>query len=93
MPGHVIRETRGTGVRVVCINPGPTSTGFFARAGNEKVMRRRRQPRDVVDTTFAALKNNQPTVVDGPSNTAMSWATRFVPERVSAAMATFVTRG
>ncbi|MGD8214762.1 SDR family NAD(P)-dependent oxidoreductase [Aestuariimicrobium sp. Y1814] len=86
-------ETQGTGVRVVCINPGPTDTGFFKRAGNENVLRRRREPRDVVATTFAALKANRPTVIDGTANKVTAWANRLVPERVSTVLARVVTRG
>ncbi|MGD7734019.1 SDR family NAD(P)-dependent oxidoreductase [Propionibacteriaceae bacterium G57] len=80
-------ETRGTGVRVVCINPGPTETGFFTRAGNNNVLRRRRSPEDVVETTFKALNANRPTAIDGVMNQATAMANRFVPESVSTALA------
>lgn len=85
-------ETRGSGVRVVCVSPGPTSTGFFARAGAENVLVNRRQPADVVETTFAALNAHRPSVIDGAGNRVTALANRFVPERVSTVLAGFVTR-
>lgn len=86
-------ETQGTGVRVTCISPGATDTDFWERAGNVNVLKRRRQPTDVVATTFAALRNNRPTVIDGASNKVAAFANRLVPERVSTAIARVVTRG
>lgn len=80
-------ETKGTGVRVVAISPGPTESEFFSRAGNDGAFKRRRTPADVVATTFAALADHRPTVVDGVQNQAMAFANRLVPERVATAVA------
>ena len=85
-------ETKGTGVRVICINPGPTATGFFERAGRENVLVRRRQPSDVVETTFAALGAHRPSVIDGAGNRVTALANRLVPERIATGLARFVTR-
>lgn len=85
-------ETRGTGVRVTCINPGPTETGFFAAAGDENALRDRRTPGQVVDAAFEALRKGRPSVVDGPKNAAMAFANRFAPTSVSATIAKAVLK-
>lgn len=72
-------EMEGTGVRVVCICPGPTETSFFDNAGNGEVMKQRRSPEQVVATTFNALRSGKPYVVDGSGNKVLSKLARFVP--------------
>lgn len=72
-------EVEGTGVRVVCICPGPTDTSFFDNAGNGDVMKIRRSPEQVVATTFSALRSGKPYAVDGFGNTVLSKMARFVP--------------
>ena len=75
-------ELSNTGVRVVCICPGPTDTSFFTNAGNDDAMSQRRTPRQVVGSTFAALRSGKPYVVDGPGNKLAAQVTRFLPTRV-----------
>ena len=72
-------EMEGTGVRVVCICPGPTETSFFDNAGNGDVMKNRRRPDQVVATTFGALRAGKPYAVDGLGNKVLSQLTRFTP--------------
>lgn len=72
-------ELRGTGVRVVCICPGPTDTGFFEAIGNDAVMTNRRTPEQVITATFQALGRRQPYVVDGLLNKTLAQANRFAP--------------
>lgn len=72
-------EMEGTGVRVVCICPGPTETSFFENAGNGEMMKIRRRPEQVVATTFAALRSGKPYAVDGLGNNVLSKMARFVP--------------
>lgn len=72
-------EMEGTGVRVVCICPGPTETSFFENAGNGDLMKIRRSPEQVVATTFAALRSGKPYAVDGFGNNVLSKMARFVP--------------
>ncbi|MGO1383973.1 MAG: SDR family NAD(P)-dependent oxidoreductase [Arachnia sp.] len=72
-------EMMGTGVRVVCICPGPTDTSFFDNAGNGDVMKQRRSPEQVVATTFTALQAGKPYAVDGLGNTVLSKLSRFLP--------------
>ena len=44
----------------------------------------------MVDTTFTALKQHRPYVVDGVRNTVMAFATRLAPTRLQAKLAEFV---
>lgn len=83
-------ELRPTGVRVVVICPGPTATDFFATAGDDGVMRRRRTPAQVVDTTMRALAAHRPLAVDGLPNAAMALATRLTPVGIQARLARLV---
>lgn len=83
-------ELRHTGVRAMAICPGPTDTAFFANAGNDTVMSKRRTPDQVVDTTFQALKRHRPYAVDGANNAAMAFATRLAPARLQAKLAKLV---
>lgn len=84
-------ELYATGVRAIAICPGPTDTEFFATAGDDTVMRRRRTVAQVVDTTFAGLRAHRPVVVDGPTNAALALATRLVPMHLQARIARLVT--
>ncbi len=79
-----------TGVRAIAICPGPTDTPFFAEAGDDSKMAKRRTPAQVVETTFAGLGRHQPYVVDGASNALMAFATRLAPVRLQAALARWV---
>lgn len=83
-------EHRNTGVRVVCICPGPTQTAFFNNAGDANVMQRRRTVEQVVDSTFEALHRRQPYVVDGVRNRVMAQANRFAPTALVVRLAEYV---
>lgn len=83
-------ETRRTGVRVICICPGPTETAFFENTGRHDVMTARRAPEQVVATTFRGLVRRQPYVIDGPLNAALAHANRFVPSAVTIRLANWV---
>ena len=83
-------ELRGTGVRAVCICPGPTDTSFFDNAGNGSVMKRRRRPEQVVTSTFAALRAGKPYVVDGMSNKVVAQLARFLPTALLVRASTWV---
>lgn len=79
-------EVKGTGVKVITLCPGPTETGFFAVAGDEKALNWRRTPAQVVDTCFDGLAKGVPTVVDGPLNLAQAVAGRLAPTRLGMAI-------
>lgn len=80
-------ELHDTGVRVLAVCPGPTDTSFFANAGNDSVLRRRRRPEQVIDTTFRALAAHRPFVVDGARNAIVAFSNRLVPRSLSARLA------
>ncbi|MCX2951512.1 SDR family NAD(P)-dependent oxidoreductase [Lentzea sp. NEAU-D7] len=73
-------ETRGTGVRVVAVSPGPTRTPMNTRAT--------RSPETVADTVFRALSGNGPAVIDGRANALIAFLFgRVLPTRVGLAVA------
>lgn len=90
LSGALWGEYRGTGVRVVCICPGPTETSFFDNAGNADVMKRRRTVDQVVDSTFKALRARRPYVVDGVLNNVMAQATRFSPTALTVHLSRYI---
>lgn len=76
-------ETRGTGVRVLALCPGPTDTAFFDIAG-EDFARSKRTTQQLIDTAKRALARNQPSVVDGVSNALVArLAVPLLPKRVA----------
>jgi short-subunit dehydrogenase len=75
-------ETRRTGVRVIAVCPGATSTEFFAVAGEDASVGARRTPQQVVDSAFKAIRAGRPTIVDGAANRSVARvAGHIVPER------------
>jgi hypothetical protein len=50
-------------------------------------MGNRRTPEQVVDTTFEALRRNRPFAIDGASNGALAFATRFASTGLTLALA------
>lgn len=60
-------ESKGTGVRILALCPGPTDTPFFEVAG-ERIGGGLRTTDQLVATAKRALARNQPSVVDGVSN-------------------------
>lgn len=88
--GALWKETRDTGVRVLCICPGPTETSFFANFDNKDVMGNRRTTQQVVASTFKGLARRQPYVVDGALNGVLAQANRFVPSALAIRMAEWV---
>ncbi|MBB6096683.1 hypothetical protein HNR42_000095 [Deinobacterium chartae] len=79
-------ELRGTGVTVTALCPGPTATGFQARAGLEGsrlfVSGRTLSSADVVDEAYQALLRGQTLVIPGRTNRLQTFLTRLVPRAV-----------
>lgn len=73
-------ETRGTGVRVVAVSPGPTKTPMNPRGA--------RSAEAVATTVLRALSGSGPAVVDGRTNalTALLFG-KLLPTRLSLAVA------
>lgn len=73
-------ETRGTGVRVVAVSPGPTDTPMNTRSVPGK-----RRPGHVADTVMVALHGRGPAVVDGRLNAFQTFVfARLLPSRTAA---------
>jgi len=90
-------ELAGTGVSVTALCPGPTPSGFQARAR----MARSRLLRGLVPTTGAAdvarrgyrgLLQGRRVVIPGAFNWLMAQSVRLVPRRWATAVAGFVSR-
>lgn len=80
-------ETRGSGVRVLSVCPGPTDTEWMARTGAPGMLPNRRSPGQVVQSTFRALDRDQPEVVDGLMNWLTGHVAAIAPTRVTLPLA------
>lgn len=75
-------ESAGTGLRVLTLSPGPTSTEFFEVAGEDIGSGLPRMTaRRVVAITLRELRKPRPgpSVVPGAVNTALTIASKFAP--------------
>jgi uncharacterized protein len=85
------QETRGTGVTVTCLCPGPTKTGFerHANLGRSKLFKRgTMNPYVVARIGFRACMAGRPLVTAGFTNKLGAFLTRLVP-RMWAARAAY----
>ena len=75
-------ELRGTGVRVTALCPGPTQTGFQARAGLPKTRLYRRPVMDaahVARAGYRAMLSGRTIAIPGALNRFMVFSTRLSP--------------
>lgn len=81
----IAEETRRSGLRVLALSPGPTSTEFFAVAGGDFSQPISFEtPEKVVSVAFSALDHPQPrSVISGLSNRAMVAAAGLMPRRLA----------
>jgi short-subunit dehydrogenase len=81
-------ETRGSGVTVTALCPGPTRTGFVdaldADVSQTAIYRRLAAPEPVVDAGLRALDRGRPVVVPGLRNWLMTNGARLSPGWVGA---------
>lgn len=84
-------ELKGTGVTVTALCPGPTETGFQARAemADSKLIAGRKldSAEKVVRAGYAAMNNGRPYVVTGTTSKVFAFGSRFLPRMVSAKIA------
>jgi short-subunit dehydrogenase len=81
-------ETRGSGVRVTALCPGPTRTGFVdslvSDVSKTDAYKRLAAPEPVVDAGLRALDRGRPVVVVGLKNRFLATAARLSPDWVGA---------
>jgi hypothetical protein len=85
-------ETRGTGVRVLAVCPGMTTTEFFDTAGAQPSGAQVQTPEQVVAEAMAALAGRAPTLVTGRRNRMLAVLPRLLPRGLTARVADRSTR-
>jgi uncharacterized protein len=84
-------ELRGTGVTVTALCPGPTETGFQARAemADSKLVAGRRldSADEVVHAGYEAMRKGRPYLVTGATSRAFAFGSRFLPRMTTARIA------
>jgi short-subunit dehydrogenase len=84
-------ETRGTGVRILALCPGPVATGYFTALGNQNattsvIYRRMADPADVVKAALRGLDRDAMTVIPGLRTRFLAQGYRFFPRTLMARM-------
>src|SRR5215472_661350 len=84
-------ETRGSGVRIVALCPGPVATGFTASLGDQAaassiIYRRAASPADVVQACLRGFDHDAMTVIPGLRTRFLAQGHRFFPRTVMARM-------
>jgi uncharacterized protein len=84
-------ELRGTGVTVTALCPGPTETGFQARAemADSKLIAGRDldSAEAVARAGYAAMKKGRAYLITGTTSKAFAFGSRFLPRTMSAKIA------
>jgi short-subunit dehydrogenase len=75
-------ECAGSGLRITCLAPGPTATGFAAEAGvtDSRLFRGKTMtPDEVARIGYEAWKEGKPLVVAGSANRVGAFMVRLLP--------------
>jgi len=79
-------EARGTGVKVSCLCPGPTATGFRDRAGTGATRLARASKAmasmAVAREGYRGFQRNERVVITGARNALLAGLTRFMPREM-----------
>lgn len=76
-------ETRGTGVNVLAVSPGPTETEFFGVAEGKSIGKTMATPAEVIDTALAAVaRGTHPSVIVGRKNSIQAAVAKIVPRKM-----------
>src|SRR5215475_8943090 len=84
-------ETRGSGVRILALCPGPVATGYFAGLGDQaaatsSIYRRTADPADVVRAGLRGFDRDAMTVIPGLRTRFRAQGHRFLPRTAMARM-------
>src|SRR6516162_976981 len=84
-------ETRGSGVRILALCPGPVATGFFASLGDQAatssiIYRRTADPADIVRAALRGFDHDAMTVIPGLRTRLLAQGHRFLPRTVMVRM-------
>ena len=84
-------ETRGTGVRILALCPGPVATGYFTALGDQDattsvIYRRMADPADVVKAALRGFDRDTMTVIPGLRTSFLAQGYRFFPRTAMARM-------
>src|SRR5262245_8272153 len=83
-------ETRGSGVRILALCPGPVATGFSASLGDQAatsiIYRRTADPADIVKAGLRGFDRDAMTVIPGLRTRLLAQGHRFLPRTVMARM-------
>jgi short-subunit dehydrogenase len=84
-------ETRGSGVRILALCPGPVATGYFASLGDQaattsSIYRHTADAADVVKAGLHGFDNDTMTVIPGMRTRLLAQGHRFMPRTVMARM-------
>src|SRR6516165_4467050 len=83
-------ETRGSGVRILALCPGPVATGFFASLGDQAatsiIYRHTADPADIVKAGLRGFDRDAMTVIPGLRTRMLAQGHRFLPRTVMARM-------
>jgi short-subunit dehydrogenase len=85
-------ETRGSGVRILALCPGPVATGFFASLGDRRattslIYRRTADPSKVVRAGLRGFDNDAMTIIPGLRTRFFAEGHRFLPRTTMVRMA------
>src|SRR5215471_17998328 len=84
-------ETRGSGVRILALCPGPVATGYFASLGDQAasssmIYRRTADPADIVKAALRGFDRGAMTIIPGLRTRLLAQGHRFLPRTVMARM-------
>jgi hypothetical protein len=78
-------EARGTGLRISCLCPGPTASGFRARAGTDRTRLAAASPvapsKAVAEQGYRGWRENHRVVITGARNRVMAELAQILPRR------------
>jgi uncharacterized protein len=73
-------EVRGTGVRVLTVNPGPTNTPIFTKAGSQYPDGKKDDPLDIAEEILRAWEAGKPVLTPGRTTNRINAAlVKFLP--------------